>query len=78
VLGIRPVDPGFGTVEIRPQLGRLTYARGTLVHPRGEVVVDINLGEDGLHGRVSLPAGVRGRLQLGERYHAIDGGTYEF
>jgi alpha-L-rhamnosidase len=78
VLGIRPTDPGFGTVEIHPQLGHLSYARGTLVHPRGEIAVDIHLEEDGLHGRVSLPPSVSGRLQLGERYHTIDGGTYEF
>jgi alpha-L-rhamnosidase len=78
VLGIRPADPGFGTVEIHPQLGSLTYARGTLVHPRGEVAVELYVGEDGLHGRVSLPAGVSGRLQVGERYHTIDEGTYEF
>jgi len=78
VLGIRPADPGFGIVEIHPQLGSLTYARGTLVHPHGEVAVELYVGEDGLHGRVSLPAGVSGRLQVGERYHTIDEGTYEF
>jgi hypothetical protein len=78
VLGIRPTSPGFATVEIRPQLGSLGYARGTLVHPRGEITVDIRVGEDGWHGRVSLPPGVSGRLQIGERHYTIEGGIYEF
>jgi len=78
VLGIRPTSPGFRTVEIRPQLGSLTYARGTLVHPSGEIAVDVRVGEDGLHGRVSLPPGVSGRLQIGEHLHTIEGGIYEF
>lgn len=78
VLGIRPTSPGFATVEIRPQLGGLTHARGTLVHPRGELAVDIRVEEGGLHGRVTLPPGVSGHLQVGERHHTIDGRTYEF
>jgi hypothetical protein len=78
VLGIRPTSPGFATVEIRPQLGSLTYARGTLVHPRGEIGVDLRVEQDGLHGQVSLPAGVSGRLRLGQRLHIIEGGSYEF
>jgi alpha-L-rhamnosidase len=78
VLGIRPAIPGFRTVEIRPQLGSLTYARGTLVHPSGEIAVDFRMEEDGLHGRVSLPLGVSGQLQIGEHLHTMKGGIYEF
>jgi hypothetical protein len=78
VLGIRPARPGFATVKIRPQLGHLTYARGILVHPRGEISVDIRVEEDGLHGRIALPLGVSGQLQIGERRHTLAGGTYEF
>ena len=78
VLGIRPASPGFATVEIRPQLGSLTDARGTLVHPRGEIAVDVREGEDGLHGRVTLPPGVSGQLQVGERLYTIEEGIYEF
>jgi hypothetical protein len=78
VLGIRPTHPGFAAVEIRPQLGSLSYARGTLVHPRGEIAVDVRVEHDGLHGRVSLPPGVRGHLKLGGRDHTLEGGSYEF
>jgi hypothetical protein len=56
---LTPTRPGFATVEIRPRLGSLAYARGTLVHPRSEIAVDVYMGEDGLHGQVSLPPGVR-------------------
>ncbi len=78
VLGIRPTSPGFAIVAIHPQLGSLTYARGTLMHPRGEIAVDLRMGEDGLHGRISLPPGVIGRLQVGERLYTIEEDIYEF
>jgi alpha-L-rhamnosidase len=78
VLGIRPTSPGFATVTFHPQLGSLTYARGTLVHPRGKIAVDLRVGEDGLHGRITLPPGVIGRLQVGERLYTIEQDIYEF
>ena len=48
------------------------------MHPRGEIAVDLRMGEDGLHGRISLPPGVIGRLQVGERLYTIEEDIYEF
>ncbi|MFC1466946.1 MAG: alpha-L-rhamnosidase C-terminal domain-containing protein [Candidatus Brachytrichaceae bacterium NZ_4S206] len=62
ILGIRPAAFGFGAVEIRPQLGRLTRASGRLVHPRGEIAVDFHVEDGRVRGTVRLPAGVRGVL----------------
>ena len=62
LLGIRPGTMGFRTVHIAPQLGPLTSASGKLVHPLGEIEVDL-VNENGrLHGRVKLPAGLRGKF----------------
>jgi hypothetical protein len=64
LLGIRPGNLGFWSVEIAPQLGPLTQASGRLVHPSGgEVAVDFHRAEDGsLNGMVSLPPGIDGIL----------------
>jgi hypothetical protein len=67
ILGGRPGEPGCRTVTIRPQLGGLAWARGALVHPLGEIVVDFQAGDDGLRARVTLPDGLTGVLHLGGR-----------
>jgi hypothetical protein len=70
VLGVRPGDFGFETVELRPDLGPLTSIEATLPHPRGEVAVILERdGDAGLNGSVRLPEGVRGFLYYGG--HAI-------
>ena len=65
ILGIRPSSPGFATVSIEPQLGPLTSAKGTLVHPKGEIEVDFRLEDGKLKGLISLPNGVTGTLKYG-------------
>ena len=67
ILGIRPGDVGFRTVTIHPQLGGLTWARGALVHPLGEIGVEVQVDGDGLQARVALPDGLTGVLHLGGR-----------
>lgn len=63
ILGIRPASPGFETVRIEPQLGPLTSAKGTLVHPKGEIEADFRVENGALRGSVSLPEGVTGTLR---------------
>ncbi len=61
VLGIRPSSPGFGTVEISPQLGPLAQASGKLVHPAGgEIEVEIRAEAGRINGNVTLPEGITG------------------
>jgi hypothetical protein len=62
-LGIRPASAGFRTVEITPQLGSLTQARGRLVHPRGEIMVTLQQSDKKLSSEVELPDGVTGVLK---------------
>ncbi len=62
VLGIRPAAPGFAEVVIQPQMWPLTWAKGTLPHPKGLITVDFAIKEDALTGIVELPAGVSGKL----------------
>lgn len=74
ILGIRPAALGFRTVEVRPQLGILTEASGTLVHPQGEIHADFRLEEDQLHGEITLPAGVTGKLYHGGQHIELSSG----
>jgi hypothetical protein len=62
ILGIRPAGLGFRTVQIAPQLGPLTSARGAMVHPRGEITVELRVEDGDLRGEVCLPEGVEGTL----------------
>jgi hypothetical protein len=73
ILGIRPASNQFATVEITPQLGHLTHASGTLVHPRGEIVVDFAVEAGELRGSIHLPDGVTGRLRVNGQFIPLKG-----
>ncbi len=67
ILGVRPGELGFRTVTIRPQLGGLAWARGALIHPLGEIGVEVRVEGDQLRARVTLPDGLTGVLHLNGR-----------
>jgi alpha-L-rhamnosidase len=62
VLGIDSAAPGFRRVIIRPFLGSLKRASGTIPHPKGAVRVSLVIEENRLSAKISLPAGVTGEL----------------
>jgi len=63
VAGIRPASPGFKTVEISPALGKLTYIKGQMPHPAGNIVFDLKRsGANGITGEVILPEGLTGKF----------------
>lgn len=53
VMGVRPLEPGFGKMRIRPQVGRLKAVQGLLPTVRGPVVVGVRQ-EPGVWYRVSF------------------------
>lgn len=55
VLGIAPTEPGFSRLDIKPQLGSLTYASYTQPTIRGPVAVSAQRGTKGLSVSVSVP-----------------------
>ncbi|HZG68074.1 MAG TPA: alpha-L-rhamnosidase C-terminal domain-containing protein, partial [Herpetosiphonaceae bacterium] len=71
ILGIRPAVQGFRAVEIRPRLGPLTAARGSMVHPRGTITVDLRVEDGALRGEITLPHGVPGTLIVDGRSMAL-------
>lgn len=55
VLGVRPTAPGFAKVRIRPQLGDLPWATGSVPTPRGEIQIELD-AKGG--GKATVPDGI--------------------
>ncbi len=75
ILGVRPLQPGFALVEIRPYAGHLDWAEGTVPTPHGDIhvrwehraefVLDVAL-PDGIEADVVLPGGHQQRIGPGQ------------
>lgn len=72
ILGIRPGSAGFATVKIRPQLGPLEWAKGSMFHPLGMIEVNVRQVDGRLQGSVILPKGVVGTLHVNDEDHSLD------
>lgn len=64
VLGITPMKAGYSEVSIRPEMGDLEYARGSLPTPEGLIQVDFSRKGAGLQAKISLPPGVKAEVLL--------------
>ena len=58
VLGIDSAAPAFARVSVRPNLGKLKAARGSIPHPKGIVEVDLQPQS----ATVTLPSGITGEF----------------
>jgi len=78
VLGVRPAEPGFGSVRIAPHLGPLQRAEGRVPHPLGDIDVRlVRLEAGGLRAQVTLPPGLEGVLVWGGRETQLEPGGQE-
>jgi alpha-L-rhamnosidase len=64
ILGIAPTSPGYGTVTIKPNLGDLTWARGEIATPKGNIRISLS---NATSSEVELPAGITATLHLPDR-----------
>ena len=64
VLGINPTGAGFSTVDIRPDLVDLEWARGAEPTPRGLLKVDARREGAGIAIAVDIPEGVVARVAV--------------
>jgi alpha-L-rhamnosidase len=64
ILGVSPASPGFRTITIRPQLCDLTWAKGIVPTPHGDVAVDWKLDGNKLSLDVTVPAGSEAEIIL--------------
>lgn len=63
ILGVEPLTPGWDTARIRPRIGGLSYARGFVPTPRGQVHIHWN-AEAGFKLTLSVPEGMKVQLEL--------------
>jgi hypothetical protein len=78
VLGVRPAEPGFRSVRIAPHLGPLQRAEGRVPHPLGDVEVQVvRVGGRGARAAVTLPPGLTGVFEWGERQVRLHAGRQE-
>ncbi|MGC9326231.1 MAG: alpha-L-rhamnosidase C-terminal domain-containing protein, partial [Candidatus Hinthialibacter sp.] len=63
ILGVRLKEPGFKRVEIRPYTAGLTWAKGAVPTPHGDILVDWK-NEDAFTLKVVIPASVEADVVL--------------
>lgn len=78
VLGIDSAGPGFNRVSVRPHLGKLTGAAGSVPHPRGNVEVTLEPRESGFAATVVLPPGVTGEFEWRGMHRDLQTGMNRF
>jgi alpha-L-rhamnosidase len=63
ILGVRPTQPGFARVQIRPFPGELEWAKGVVPTPKGDIKVSWKRQPE-FELQVTLPAGIEADVVL--------------
>ena len=77
VCGIRPLSPGFNSVEIAPSLGKLKEIEGKLYMPAYDEFIEVRLirkEDKGLVGEVILPSNLKGEFRWNKNVIILKGG----
>jgi alpha-L-rhamnosidase len=64
ILGIQPTGPGFSTVNIRPDLADLSWAKGAEPTPHGLLKVDVRRDASKVAVAVDVPEGVVAKVAV--------------
>ena len=78
ILGVTPTAPGFKTLAIRPSLCDLSWAKGTVPTPNGDVTVAWKRVDDFLELDGTLPAGTEADIILTDKTVHVKSGQYHF
>ncbi len=78
ILGVRPETFGFDSIELNPMLGPICHIKGTLVHPKGEINIDLECSKQlSLTGTVSLPSDIGGVITWRKKSSTLQPGKQE-
>lgn len=72
VLGVQPTAGGFSRVTIRPELGDLQWAEGTVPTPHGDIRLHAAKAAKGIVCTLTLPKGIRAQVILPGRMVTLD------
>lgn len=78
ILGVQPTTPGFGTFVVQPHVCDLTWARGVVPTPHGNVVVSWRRAEHNLALDVTVPAGTTAEVILPHKTARVQAGRHHF
>ncbi len=80
VCGVTPSSPEFKTVRIVPNLGSLQFAKGVIMHPNGEIIVDFKNDKNGnlRSAKIILPKDTTGELFAGGKVFNLVSGEQSF
>lgn len=73
LFGLQPTAPGMSEVMIRPEPADLSYMKGTVPSPLGDVTFDLTFDSGACHGAIELPSGMSGRFLWGDREQSFTG-----
>lgn len=74
--GISSLAPGFQKVQIKPQMGELSFVNGTMPTHRGDLVVSVTRkGNTGVSARVNMPVGMEGVFVWQQKQYALKEGN---
>lgn len=79
VLGIDAASPGFRHIQIKPHLGTLKYAQGTMPHPDGPISVHYSWDKKGKgQAVITIPQGITGTFLWKGKQLALKPGVNTF
>lgn len=58
ILGVRPVKPGYAAVSVKPNLGYLDWAEGSVITPKGMINVSCRMENGEMKADISVPEGL--------------------
>lgn len=80
MLGIEPIEPGFGAVRIKPQVGKVKSGTGIVPTIRGQIKIEWSTTLGRKHFTISIPAGMDAEIWLPGKTEPVrtGSGTYSF
>lgn len=82
LVGVEPIEPGFRTARIRPQIGSLKQVSAEVPTVRGTVGVSVRNDGSGYHLRCVIPANMKAEVHLPgsgpSAVRRVGAGTHEF
>ncbi len=79
LLGIKPLEPGFSRVSIKPQIGKLKWVDALVPTIRGGIRIRVENKKKRYRLRLILPANMRAKVYLpfsSRKYSITDNGKY--
>lgn len=77
ICGIRPNEPNFKSILVKPAFGALKEISGEMPHKQGSIKVSLRRDENKVSGNVFLPAGLSGKFVWGNIIIPLSEGANE-